>query len=46
MKIDPGLNNLKELFPLDFTGEERENGQRLFLKNLALEAHRFYRGKI
>jgi malate dehydrogenase (oxaloacetate-decarboxylating) len=46
MKIDPGLKNLKELFPPDFTEEQKAKAQTLFLKNLALEAHRFYGGKI
>lgn len=46
MKIDPGLKNLNELFPPDFTGEQKAKAQTLFLKNLALEAHRFYGGKI
>ena len=46
MKIDPGLKNLKELFPQDFTEEQKAKAQTLFLKNLALEAHRFYGGKI
>jgi malate dehydrogenase (oxaloacetate-decarboxylating) len=46
MKIDPGLKNLGELFPPDFNEEQKARAQTLFLKNLALEAHRFYGGKI
>jgi malate dehydrogenase (oxaloacetate-decarboxylating) len=46
MKIDPGLKNLAELFPVDFSGEEKAKAQTLFLKNLSLEAHRFYGGKV
>ena len=46
MKIDSGLKNLAEIFPADFSGEEKAKAQTLFLKNLSLEAHRFYGGKI
>jgi malate dehydrogenase (oxaloacetate-decarboxylating) len=46
MKIDPSLKNLKELFPADFTEDEKAQAQTLFLKNLSLEAHRFYGGKM
>jgi malate dehydrogenase (oxaloacetate-decarboxylating) len=45
MKIDPGLRNLNELFP-GLTEDEKAQAQTLFLKNLALEAHRFYGGKM
>ncbi|MDR3122215.1 MAG: NADP-dependent malic enzyme [Treponema sp.] len=46
MKIDPGLRNLKELFPPDFTEDQKAQAQTLFLKSLSLEAHRFYGGKM
>jgi malate dehydrogenase (oxaloacetate-decarboxylating) len=46
MKIDPGLGNLNELFPPDFTEDQKAQARTLFLKSLALEAHRFYGGKI
>jgi malate dehydrogenase (oxaloacetate-decarboxylating) len=46
MKIDPSLKNLKDLFPADFTEEQKAQAQTLFLKNLSLEAHRFYGGKM
>ena len=46
MKIDPSLKNLNEIFPPDFTEEERARAKTLFLKSLSLEAHRFYGGKM
>jgi malate dehydrogenase (oxaloacetate-decarboxylating) len=46
MKIDPTLKNLNELFPADFSEEQKAQAKTLFLKNLALEAHRFYGGKM
>ncbi len=45
-KIDLSLSNLKELFPSDFTEEQISHAQTLFLKELALSLHKFYRGKI
>ncbi len=45
-KLDISLSNLKELFPSDFTDEQISHAQTLFLKELALSLHKFYRGKI
>ncbi len=45
-KLDITLSNLKELFPSDFTEEQISHAQTLFLKELALSLHKFYRGKI
>jgi len=44
--IDPSLKNLSRLFPANFTEEQKAQAQTRFLKNLSLEAHRFYGGKI
>jgi malate dehydrogenase (oxaloacetate-decarboxylating) len=44
--IDPSLKNLDQLFPAGFTEEQKAQIQTCFLKNLSLEAHRFYGGKI
>ncbi|MCL2092833.1 MAG: NADP-dependent malic enzyme [Treponema sp.] len=44
--IDPSLQNLDELFPQEFSDEEKAQAKTLFLKNLSLEAHRFYGGKM
>jgi malate dehydrogenase (oxaloacetate-decarboxylating) len=46
MKIDPALKNLEGLFPADFTEDQKARAKTLFLKNLSLEAHRFYGGKM
>ncbi|GHV77134.1 malate dehydrogenase [Spirochaetia bacterium] len=46
MKIDPALKNLDDLFPADFTEDQKAQAKTLFLKNLSLEAHRFYGGKM
>jgi malate dehydrogenase (oxaloacetate-decarboxylating) len=46
MKVDPALKNLNELFPADFTEGQKAQAKTLFLKNLSLEAHRFYGGKM
>jgi malate dehydrogenase (oxaloacetate-decarboxylating) len=46
MKIDPSLKNLNELFPADFSEDQKAQAKTLFLKNLSLEAHRFYGGKM
>jgi malate dehydrogenase (oxaloacetate-decarboxylating) len=46
MKIDPSLKNLNDLFPSDFTEDQKAQAKTLFLKNLSLEAHRFYGGKM
>jgi len=44
--IDVKLENLNDLFPADFTKEQIARGKTLFLKELALSAHRFYGGKM
>lgn len=44
LKLD--LSNLKDAFPKDFTQEQIAKAQTLFLKNLAVTAHRYYGGKI
>ncbi len=44
--VDLTLANLDELFPKNFTPEQLAKGKTLFLKELALRAHRFYGGKI
>jgi len=46
MKIDKTLENLNQLFPADFDEDKKARAQTLFLKNLALEAHKFYGGKM
>lgn len=46
MEINKNLENLKELFPADFDEDKKARAQTLFLKNLALEAHKFYGGKM
>jgi malate dehydrogenase (oxaloacetate-decarboxylating) len=46
MKIDPALKNLNDLFPADFTEDQKAQAKTLFLKNLSLECHRFYGGKM
>ncbi|MDR2739394.1 MAG: NADP-dependent malic enzyme [Treponema sp.] len=46
MKIDPALKDLDALFPANFTEDQKAQAKTLFLKNLSLEAHRFYGGKM
>lgn len=46
MSIDIKLADLEKLFPADFTEEQKAKAKTLFLKNLSLEAHRFYGGKM
>jgi malate dehydrogenase (oxaloacetate-decarboxylating) len=46
MHIDPGLQNLDFLFPKNFSEEQKAQAKTLFLRNLSLEAHRFYGGKM
>jgi malate dehydrogenase (oxaloacetate-decarboxylating) len=46
MSIDLTLKNLDSIFPADFTEDQKARAKTLFLKNLSLEAHRFYGGKI
>lgn len=44
--LDLTLENLDEALPHDLTEEQAARAKTLFLKRLALEAHRFYRGKL
>ncbi|MDR1757824.1 MAG: NAD-dependent malic enzyme [Bacteroidales bacterium] len=46
MKEILSLNQLSSLFPADFDEEKRAQAQTLFYRALALEAHRFYGGKM
>lgn len=46
MSIDISLKDLDKLFPEHFTEEQKAKAKTLFLKNLSLEAHRFYGGKM
>lgn len=45
-KVDLTLKNLDEVFPSDFTEEQKAKGKTLFLKRLAESTHRYYGGKI
>ncbi len=45
-KIDLKMKDLKKAFPKTFTPAQVAKGQTIFLKELALEAHRFYGGKM
>ncbi|MBN2402272.1 MAG: NADP-dependent malic enzyme [Spirochaetes bacterium] len=45
-KLDLSLSNLDLLFPDDFSEEKKAEAKTIFLKELALSAHRFYGGKI
>ncbi|MEA3500437.1 MAG: malate dehydrogenase, partial [Candidatus Marinimicrobia bacterium] len=45
-KIKLDLSNLNEVFPDNFTEEQRAKGKTFFLKKLAKDAHKFYGGKI
>ncbi|MBP7830892.1 MAG: NADP-dependent malic enzyme [Kiritimatiellae bacterium] len=44
--LDLNLDRLDRAFPADFTPEQVARGKTLFLKRLALSAHRFYGGKM
>ena len=46
MSIDLKLENLDELFPENFTQEQIAKAKTVFLKSLALSAHKFYGGKM
>ncbi|MDR1930119.1 MAG: NADP-dependent malic enzyme [Treponema sp.] len=46
MKIDPALKDLDALFPADLSEDQKARAKTLFLKNLSIEAHRFYGGKM
>ena len=45
-KIKIDLSNLREIFPKNFTEEEKAKAQTIFLKKLSEQAHRFYGGKM
>ena len=40
------ITNIAELFPADFSAEQKATAQTLFLKQVSLEAHMFYAGKM
>ena len=46
MDIDITLKNINSLFPPDFTENEKARAKTQFFKNLSLETHGFYGGKI
>ena len=46
MKIDLTLKNLNNLFPADFSEEQKAQAKTLFFKTLSVEAHKFYGGKM
>jgi len=46
MRIDPSLSNLNDLFPPEFSEEQKAQAKTFFFKNLSLQAHRFYGGKM
>lgn len=46
MKPDLSLSDLGSYFPEDFSPAERARAQTLFLEELSLRAHAFYRGKM
>lgn len=45
-KINLTLDNLNEAFPKSFSEEQIARAKTLFLKQLSLAAHQFYRGKM
>lgn len=44
--INLDLKNLNDVFPKDFTEEQKAKAKTLFLKSLAEKSHKFYGGKI
>lgn len=40
------LNNVEDLFPKDYSEEQKAKAKTIFFKTLALKAHQFYGGKI
>ncbi|MCL1814532.1 MAG: NADP-dependent malic enzyme [Treponema sp.] len=44
--IDPSLKNLDQLFPADFSEEQKAQAKTHFFKNLAVKTHDFYGGKM
>lgn len=45
-KLDVSLKNLNNIFPKNFTEEQKAKAKTLFLKELSLTSHKFYSGKI
>ena len=45
-ELKTDLSNLDEMFPADFSPEQRAKAKTLFYKEMALMAHDFYRGKM
>jgi malate dehydrogenase (oxaloacetate-decarboxylating) len=45
-KIKLDLSNLDNVFPKNFSEEQKAKAKTLFFQKLALEAHSFYKGKI
>ncbi len=45
-KLDLSLGNLSEAFPEGFTEAQKAKAQTLFLKKFAIDAHKFYGGKM
>ena len=43
---NPTLDNIEELFPKDFTEEQKAKAKTLFYKKLSIAAHQFYSGKM
>ncbi|MCF7920234.1 MAG: NADP-dependent malic enzyme [Candidatus Cloacimonetes bacterium] len=46
MKVKMDISNINEIFPEDFTQEQKAKAKTLFLKQLSILAHKYYRGKI
>ncbi|ULQ59644.1 NADP-dependent malic enzyme [Brucepastera parasyntrophica] len=46
MKPDISLNNFMDLFPADFSEDEKARGKTLFLKKLSMVAHKWFGGKM
>ncbi len=46
MKLNIDLHNLSDIFPAEFTPEQKAKAQTLFLKKLSEKAHYFYNGKM
>ena len=46
MKIDLSLKNIDSFFPADFSEDQKARAKTLFYKNLSVQAHRFYGGKM
>jgi malate dehydrogenase (oxaloacetate-decarboxylating) len=46
MNVDLSLRDLESLFPKNFTSEQLAKAKTIFLKELALLAHKYYAGKI